>query len=172
VDLLLYKTHLLGGFLAGFILTGSLACGAVSAAAALLPDLDAPKSFIGSVLSPVSHVVGKEFGHRHAFHSMLAALLFEGLGLLARRYFHWPPWVPEAVFIGYASHLLLDTLNPSGIPWLWPLKFRFRIPLFQTGGFLERFVLAPVELIVAVLLVGMHAMPIIGHVERSFRPYY
>lgn len=166
---MLYKTHLFGGFIAGFLLTGSLACGAVSAVAALLPDIDDPKSFIGSTVSPVSYVAGKEFGHRHAFHSLIAAAAFATIGLLAQRHFHWPPWVPLAVLIGYASHLALDTFNPAGVPWLWPLGFRLRVPVVQTGGILEKFVLAPVGFIAAIFLIGIHAMPLINHFESTFR---
>ena len=39
-----------------------------------------------------------------------------------------------AVFIGYLSHLVLDSFNPAGVPWLWPLKFRLKIPVTQPGG--------------------------------------
>ncbi len=160
---------MVGGFIAGYLLTGNLACGAVSAVAALLPDIDSPQSFIGSKI-PVSYVANKVSGHRHAFHSLVASVVFFGAGFLLQRLAHLPPWFAAAVFIGYVSHLALDTLNPAGVPWLWPWKFRFRIPMVQTGGLLERLVVMPVVVILGICLIGVHALPTLNHLEGSVRP--
>lgn len=161
VILLLYKTHLFGGFITGALLTGSLACGAVAAAAALLPDIDDPKSFTGSIVVPVSFAAKITVGHRRFFHSLLAAAVFAGAAFLTQRYIHWPPWVALAVLVGYVSHLALDTLNLAGVPWLWPLGLRFRIPVVQPGGLLERFVLAPAGCLASLILVGIRLAPLV-----------
>jgi inner membrane protein len=153
---LLYRTHIVGGFIAGYLLTGNLAFGAVAAVAALLPDIDSPQSFLGRKVVPVSYVANKAFGHRQAVHSLIAAIVFSAAGLLLQRWAHWPPWFAVAVLAGYVSHLALDTLNPQGIAWLWPWKFRFRVPLVQTGSALERWVVLPVVFVVAVCLVGVN----------------
>jgi inner membrane protein len=158
---LLYKTHLFGGFIAGILLTGSLVCGTVSAAAALLPDLDDPKSFAGSIVMPASLAANVGFGHRRLFHSLLAAALFAGVAFLAQQRFHWPLWVVLAVLVGFVSHLALDTLNPAGVPWLWPLNLHLSIPVVQTGGFLERFVLVPAGCLASLIIAGVQLVPLI-----------
>lgn len=163
---MLYKTHVIGGFAAGFLLTGNPACGAVSAAAALLPDIDDPHSFIGRKLFPVSWAANRGCGHRHAFHSLIAAVVFSAAALLAQILAHWPHWIAMSVFIGYVSHLVLDTLNPAGVPWLWPCPFRFRIPLVPTGGLLERLIVKPAIFIATVCLVGTHCINM-GHLDMS-----
>jgi len=39
-----------------------------------------------------------------------------------------------AMFIGYSSHLVLDSLNPTGVKWLIPLKdFKLHGPI-RTGS--------------------------------------
>ncbi|SPW32689.1 Inner membrane protein ydjM [Edwardsiella tarda] len=46
----------------------------------------------------------------------------------------------QAMIIGYLSHLLADMLTPAGVPLLWPIRWRFRLPLLVTrqGNQLER----------------------------------
>ena len=37
--------------------------------------------------------------------------------------------------IGWFSHMAIDTLNPKGVPWLWPIiKYRFKIIKITTGS--------------------------------------
>lgn len=43
---------------------------------------------------------------------------------------------------GYISHILADILNPAGVPLLWPIKKRFRVPLIRTGSFAEKMLFA------------------------------
>ncbi|HBT19961.1 MAG TPA: metal-dependent hydrolase [Peptococcaceae bacterium] len=141
VMLLLYRTHLLGGFAAGYLATGSVACGTASAVFSLLPDIESPKSFIGRRLLPVS-VAGKlVFGHRQAFHSLIGAFLFAA----AAHLFFGPHFSGAGVscFAGYVSHLALDSFNPAGVPWLWPYRKRFSFPLVETGSIAERMVVLP-----------------------------
>lgn len=151
---MLYRTHAAGGFIAGYLLTGSLSCGAVAAAAALLPDVESPKSFVGQKLPGVSHAGELVFGHRQAFHSLPAAIGFLVAAFVFSKSVHLPSYFAFAGFAGYLSHLLLDTLNPAGVPWLWPLKIRLRVPLFQTGGILERALVFPTLLLASLFLAG------------------
>ncbi|ACX51854.1 membrane-bound metal-dependent hydrolase [Ammonifex degensii KC4] len=144
---MLWRTHFLAGAALGIALSSgrapeALALSAlVAGAAALLPDLDDPRSFIGRKARPVSAGLRLLAGHRGAMHSLLAALAVSAvLGSLLRGL------VPGAfllVLAGYLSHLLLDTLNPAGVPWLWPLKVRVGVPLVGVGSVFERLVLVP-----------------------------
>jgi len=88
---------------------------AASLLLAVLPDIDTPKSLIGSLLRPISRLLERKIGHRTATHSLLV------LGLVASvAYFLAPDW--WLVLAGaYASHLLLDLLiGVQGIMLFWP----------------------------------------------------
>lgn len=53
-----------------------------------------------------------------------------------------------ALMIGYASHLITDSLTKQGVPWLFPIPIRFGFPPFEfmrmkTGGLLEKSLVFP-----------------------------
>ncbi|MGY0162463.1 metal-dependent hydrolase [Edwardsiella tarda] len=108
----------------------------------LLPDIDHPRSLLGQRLRWISVPIARAFGHRGFTHSLLA--IGGALYLLNHE---WPSttWgIPadalQAMIIGYLSHLLADMLTPAGVPLLWPIRWRFRLPLLVTrqGNQLER----------------------------------
>ncbi len=37
-------------------------------------------------------------------------------------------------FFGYISHLLSDSLNPTGVNWLWPRRERYGAGVIATGS--------------------------------------
>lgn len=84
---------------------------AVLIVSSLLPDVDVVLGFL---------LAGSpwEF-HRMLTHSLLFALLFLLAYLVFRRV--------EAVlaFIGVSSHILLDSLDTHGVPFLWPFSEKF-----------------------------------------------
>jgi len=163
---MLYKTHAAGGLAAGLILTGDPISGLISMVSALLPDMESPDSFIGRKLPVISHLNKMVFGHRQAFHSLLGSLVFFLLSLLLVKVFHLPMKYGLAVLIGYLSHLALDSFNPEGVPWLWPFKFRLKIPLTEPGGFIERVVVLPVLTITAVVILGKEMLPYITYIGK------
>ncbi|WP_342632715.1 metal-dependent hydrolase [Marinobacter alkaliphilus] len=100
----------------------------------LLPDIDHPKSWLGRRLLFISAPLSLIVGHRGITHSLLAAtaLLFA--------LFWWGAlggYVVASLCIGYLGHLAGDFLTKGGIPVFWPLKRRFSLPLFGTGGLTE-----------------------------------
>lgn len=151
---MLYKTHIAGGFVAGLALTGDLISGLVAAVSALIPDIESPNSFIGRKIPIMSHCNKMIFGHRQAVHSLIGSLVFFLIVLLIVKVFHLPTQYAFAALIGYLSHLVLDSFNPAGVPWLWPLKLRVKIPLTEPGGLLERVIILPVVIILAVVIFG------------------
>ncbi len=107
----------------------------------LLPDIDHPGSIIGQKLKWFSVPVARTFGHRGFTHSLLAVTAV--VALIQLKISHeWfiPADVFHAMITGYISHLIADMLTPSGIPLLWPCRWRFRLPLLnsQKGNQLER----------------------------------
>jgi membrane-bound metal-dependent hydrolase YbcI (DUF457 family) len=118
-------THLAGGALTlalarGFGLeVGPFEVGAVMLGA-LLPDIDTTTAGAGRYIRPVSSWLETRYGHRTVTHSLAFAVLVSlPLWLL------WPG-VGLALFLGVFSHLLLDTGNVNGLPYLlWPVRHTF-----------------------------------------------
>lgn len=95
---------------------------AVAAIAAILPDADYPKSWIGYQLGSVSEDLNRIFGHRSFFHSLLALMLFGAL--LYPVLWIWleepDDWL--AAVIGYGSHLFADMMTLGGVQLLYPSR--------------------------------------------------
>jgi len=123
----------------------------------LTPDIDQPTadlwrkfpagSLVGRILYPL---LG---GHRYISHSILGIVLFGllsklllakiGQVLLVDINVVW-----AAFMIGFISHLIMDTITHEGVPWLFPIPFRFGFPplkilRMKTGGFIEKSVIFP-----------------------------
>lgn len=140
-------THMIGALLAGSIYTSYVFANGVpqtpqeaslllsiAAIGGLIPDIDSSTSKLGRRIKPVSKLISKIFGHRGLFHApILYIILFS---ILYAKY-------PEqqlrlnAALIGIASHLAIDMLNPSGIPLLYPIKWKFHIMEAKAGGIVE-----------------------------------
>ena len=117
-------THLAFAGLTGVIASGfgaslDVAGGAALAVGALLPDIDTTTSDLGKFVKPVSRVLERRFGHRTLTHSLLgmAALALATSWLLLIYPGTWA-WL----LLGVASHLILDTCNVVGVPFLWPSR--------------------------------------------------
>lgn len=104
----------------------------MAALGALLPDIDHPGSLVGRRLKVISAPLVLVIGHRGITHSLIATA-----ALAAILYFYGLGIIIAPLLIGYASHLMADSLTPSGVPWLWPWKRTFSFNLFRTGSFTE-----------------------------------
>jgi len=109
----------------------AFAAAAVSAAGALFPDIDISTSKLGAKFKPVSVTISKLFGHRTLFHS---PLLYLTISIFLSRHFPQFNVYWTAFFLGVISHLLLDMLNPKGIPLLYPYPKRYRLARIKCGG--------------------------------------
>ncbi len=126
-----WPTHFAAGLAAGLLITTEPSAIVVSGVSALLPDIDIPTSKVGRASPIISTIINIAFGHRGLFHSLLAAGL---IYLLILKFF---PAYSLYCLIGYLSHLLLDCLTPAGVPLLWPIPFRFRVPIIKTGSVMK-----------------------------------
>ena len=106
--------------------------------AALLPDIDEPRSSLGSRVPVASWAIHGLFGHRGVTHTLLFAVLAACGGWAVAPYLVLAPSLAaSAAFLGAASHVLLDSLTPSGTEPLWPVvKTRVAGPI-STGTLLE-----------------------------------
>jgi len=162
------RTHDLAAFTAlnaAFVLTAPLEMSVVTFIGAiganmiggLLPDIDDATADIwakvrwGNVISKIIRpLMG---GHRMISHSLVGMfiagqLLKLLLGALSTIILVDMDIIWWATMIGYLSHLVTDSLTTEGVPWLFPLPFRFGFPPFRfarikTDSFLEKAVFFP-----------------------------
>ena len=150
-------THKIAGVCIGTVATGVLieptpiSCGLVIAGSvigSLFPDIDEPNSIAGSKARLASKIIKHTTGHRGFFHTPLnliisSALLFlfhlKVAGTIFANFdYNDIPW---ALFLfigyvaGYASHLILDFITPTGIMIFYPFtKKKFHVFGFK-GAF-------------------------------------
>ncbi|CAA9451115.1 MAG: Membrane-bound metal-dependent hydrolase YdjM, induced during SOS response [uncultured Rubrobacteraceae bacterium] len=141
--------------------------------AALLPDVDNPRSRLGNGLSrmknPVlnlltrplswalraaSFVLFRTVGHRTLTHSLLGVAIF---CLLISPLAPLSPDLFLALVAGYASHLFADALNMRGVPLLWPVGRSLRLLPggIRSGGAAE---FAVAVVVVAAAGLGIYAL--------------
>ena len=133
----------------------------------LAPDIDQSTSNFwdkirgGNVIARlISPLIG---GHRFISHSILGVVIFAFitqwvLGLLSSFIIADMEIVWFSFMIGYISHLVMDTFTKDGIPYLFPIPFRFGIPPFsflriKTGGLIEKALIFPGLLIFNAYLI-------------------
>ncbi|MBM7691461.1 inner membrane protein [Peribacillus deserti] len=147
------KTHIVGGIAAGALYLKTV--GTVQPevlfftsciAGALLPDICSPTSTIGRMIPLLDRLVSKTFGHRTITHSLFMLILT----FMVFRLTHLPEAIELGIWIGMASHLVLDAITVKGIQFLWPLKIRVGIPVgIKTGGTLEKGILSLLTVYIA-----------------------
>lgn len=133
-----HKTHLVGGVVLAsvihqhfFTMTEvQFACYYAGAlVGSLLPDIDHPKSLISQTVAFL-HYPFRKLGHRKATHSLFAVTICMGLMYLL----FGNNYIGLGLGIGYSSHLLLDMLNPRGVPLLYPfIKYKYKVGNIHTG---------------------------------------
>jgi len=146
IDTMIHTTHILFAILM-LLLSPSISAEAVLfvAIGSLLPDIDHPSSYINRKswkLFSLSLITT----HRGWCHSLVGGAAFTILLALVGAAFY--PFL-----LGYLSHLILDSLNPSGVAWFWPKKRRYAVGIVKTGSMAERAV--QVSLLVAILFLAL-----------------
>jgi len=100
---------------------------AITILCALIPDIDATRSFMGRRFK----IIAFFFEHRGFFHSGILGVL-----ILCIFYVWFPNYIWASIF-GYWSHIGLDALNKGGIRLFWPSKQKMRGP-FLSGGITDK----------------------------------
>lgn len=176
-----YITHALGGAIAGVAVTSSMAVDDKVAVAAvmtgavlgsLLPDIDHTRSKISkssAATQVASYAVAAVTKHRGFFHTplfivMVAALLSMAIQFSLSGAAYHIAWLAYIGLIpGMLSHLLLDTCNPGGIMWLYPIKSkRFSLLPIKTSSLGEM----AVTIILAGILAVIYGADITGLFQR------
>ena len=143
------KTHLAGGAVAFAVLiscdiepTPAMFGGALTGA--LLPDIDHFSSRISNQnigTKTVSAVISLLFGHRGFTHTLVFTAIVSFLcymgGIISPAY-SFLMSAATGLAAGILSHLILDSFNPRGIMWFWPLTDKkIHISSIRTGSFGE-----------------------------------
>ena len=124
----------------------------------IVPDIDQPTAPFWRNL-PIGNIFGKLFGkmsggHRFITHSIIGVAILGYLFFILLNFLHplfnsvninivW--W---AFMIGIASHLIMDTFNKEGVPWLLPIPIKFGFPPIKhlrvtTDSWVENWVIFP-----------------------------
>lgn len=150
---MMFKTHVVFGVLLGLIAMPYLNPKSkiiflfVIAIAAGLPDIDSAKSKFGRKIK----IIGWIFDHRGIFHALLSVILFSLLFFAVSRSISYT----AAFFIGYLSHIIIDSFNIEGTMPLYPLTKARLKGFFKTGGWFEGVLFVIMVFIVVVKLIGM-----------------
>ena len=148
-----YITHSIGGVGAGLLVLYAAGHGPNEIAQAtimsgavlgsLFPDIDHQQSYISHKAPIASLAASTAFKHRGFLHSPIFIFLV-GILLTAgsRTMLSGSQLLLANQFIlgfipGMLSHIILDTFNKQGIPWLWPYKKRFRLLAIRTDSIME-----------------------------------
>lgn len=107
----------------------------ISMFSTLLPDIDHSHSYISkSYWGVFSGAILKTTHHRGWTHSLVGAGIFSFIFAILLLIFGSSPIYSIVFFLGYVAHLISDSLNPTGVNWLWPKNGNFRINLVKTGS--------------------------------------
>ena len=137
-----FRTHRLAGATTGLVVASFISPLEVSTKSILtyslliagsylgsyLPDIDEPQSKIGKCFPFLSKIIKKIGGHRGFMHSLMMATILWGIMFSLQIEFFNPKYsfylslTVLGIIAGFLSHLFIDTLTVSGVPWLWPLS--------------------------------------------------
>lgn len=120
---------------------------------AILPDIDSPSSFINrKYLFGIGKGIAAFSEHRGFFHSIFGALIFFAIALILLHFLKFSMFYAISLVIGYLLHLAADSLNVSGIKWLWKtghVKWKIR-----TGSIFEQLFFIALLLLTIYIIIG------------------
>ncbi|HEV2340024.1 MAG TPA: metal-dependent hydrolase [Patescibacteria group bacterium] len=142
----------------------------------LAPDIDQPTGDLWHKL-PAGTVYSRLFtpflgGHRHLSHSILGIVIFGFLAKFLLQLSEHTLLVNDTIvwwsfMIGFLSHLVTDTFTREGVPWLFPIPYKFGIPpfaflRFKTGGFVENLIVFPGLIVLNGYMFYLHYTTFLG----------
>ena len=121
--------HIIGGLvftgicssLSGVNLFASPLQTSVAITASLLPDIDHPKSLIGTLLKPLSLTINRRYGHRTITHSGVTLIILTLAIAIIEKLATGANSLALVFFFAYFSHLMLDMMTLQGVPLLYPI---------------------------------------------------
>ena len=127
---------------------------------ALLPDIDMKGSSISRKNPIISFFARIFLTHRGFTHSPFSLLIFSVLIYWLTKILNLgiDSWIGAGLIIGYASHILLDSFNPKGVPLFYPYKKKFSFGKIVTGTWGETLIIITCSIITTIsegILLGL-----------------
>ena len=150
---MLWYTHLAFGFFFGLLSLPFVARGNISIFfifvlfGALLPDIDEPRSKVGSKVTALSRLIKAVFGHRGVVHTLWGMVLFCGLF-----WYFVNKTYGVAMAVGFFSHLFADGLTKMGINFLHPVATLHLSGFIETGSAAETLMFIGVVALSVIML--------------------
>ncbi len=94
----------------------------------IFPDIDHPRSYIGYKFKIISYLLFYFFKHRTITHSLFFLFIIFNIIIYLNFFFILDLNIIIGIYVGYISHILADMITNRGIYFLWPCKYKFRIP--------------------------------------------
>lgn len=136
---------------------------------AILPDIDHPKSFVNQkYLFGVGRGIAIFSSHRGFFHSIFGAIIFFGIALVLIYFLNFSVFYAIALGTGYLLHLAADSLNVSGVKWLW--KSGHAKGPIKTGSILEQVFFIALLLLTIYVIVGNQGIQQITAFVSKIKP--
>jgi Predicted membrane-bound metal-dependent hydrolases len=141
------KTHFLSGVIAGYLAETTWKGALVGGFAALLPDIDEPKSYIGRLVPFLSVPMRAFVSHRTLTHSLLfvlaAGAIFSSIDQA----------IAIACIAGLVAHIIGDLLT-GRVQLFWPFKLWVGLPVPRiVYGLIDR--IAFISLLALILWKGI-----------------
>ena len=151
---MLFKTHLafsflISLFLCPYFITPPLISIIIICFSSLLPDIDHPRSII-TKKNPLNFLTKYIFKHRGILHSLFMPILLYLIFSLINKE------MATLMFVGYTSHLFIDSFTKRGIKPLYPISTLKINGNTRTGSFVERFLLFLLIMIILIKLLLPH----------------
>lgn len=132
-----FRTHLIFSFLISLLIINSfdiqnkIVFIIIILLASALPDIDSYKSKVGKKIKLISFLINIFLGHRGIFHSLFLIIPISIFIAIIN------PEIAAAFFIGYISHLVLDSLTPEGVMLFYPFSKKRIQGFIRTGSLFE-----------------------------------
>lgn len=135
---MMFYTHLAFGFLLAFLFLKFFSAENLLLffmgvfIGSLFVDIDNFKSKVGRKTLGVSFLLQYTLGHRGIFHSLIFSVLFSIV------FYFFNINLAYGFFIGYFSHLVIDSFNIQGVKMFYPFsKYNFK-GFIKVNGLIER----------------------------------
>lgn len=112
--------------------------------AAMVPDIDTRKSFLGSIVV----LPGLLLKHRGILHSVVFAIFLLVLAPFINSVYYL------AFVVGYASHIFLDLLNKEGVEVFYPVSKKMSHGFIKSGGIIEKAMLFGIVALIVYKLIS------------------
>ena len=125
----------------------------------ILPDIDSPKSYINrKYLLGIGKGIALFSKHRGFWHSIYGILIFIIASVIIVYIINVPLIFSLALPFGYFLHLAADSLNTTGIKWLWKSNKLHIKSKIKTGKITEQLFFIALLLATIYLIIGNQGM--------------